>query len=236
MTKVLIIEDEGIIAEGIKMNLVKLGYEVAGIAMNKAAFLDLVSSDVQFDVALVDIMLGKSPDGFEIAKYLKEQLKKPFIFATSYTDRETLTQAKYFNPSGYLVKPFQKRDLLACIEMISLDQETIEDDKLEFKTDHFFYKDQHLLKRVDLTKVTYVQSFKNYIEIIESNSQKHVIRCTLQDFLSKLPKNFLRVQKSYIVNIDFIEAVNSTYLLVNKKEIPLSKNYRDTLIKLLDIL
>ena len=237
--RILIIEDEGIIAEGLKLNLQKLGYEVAGIALNKNEFLEFASSDQEFDLALVDIMLGKRPEGFEVAKYLREQMGKPFIFATSYSDKDTLQKAKFLHPSGYMVKPFQKKDLLAAIEMVSLDEELSEEIKpTEFEKileDALFYKDQHLLKKITIPNILYVQAFRNYIEVYETD-KKHLIRHTLQAFLDKLPHNFIRIHKSYLVNINKITTVNSTYVLLDKTELPLSKNYKDTLVQLMNIL
>ena len=102
--KILIVEDELIIAEDIRLQLVKLGYQVTGVAKDFGAALTLLEKDTP-DLLLVDIVLKGERDGIELAEFVKEQYDLPVIFLTSHADKLTVERAKKVNPEGYLLKP-----------------------------------------------------------------------------------------------------------------------------------
>ena len=114
--KILIVEDEPIIAEDLKIILQKEGYQVVGIANDGSTALDLLHSQNP-EIVLLDIALDTSMSGFDVAKVINEKYKIPFIFITSFSDKHTLDRAKDVYPHGYIVKPFKKRDILANIEI-----------------------------------------------------------------------------------------------------------------------
>jgi len=114
--KVLIIEDEAIIAKDIAFTLEESGYQVIGMAKNGDLVLDLLQQ-IQPDVALIDINIKGSLNGIAIAKIIKEKFQFPYIFLTSHTDHETLQEASKTLPYGYIVKPFTGKDLKSNIEM-----------------------------------------------------------------------------------------------------------------------
>jgi len=114
--KILIVEDEPIIAEDISMILEKADYHIVGIANDGIRALDLLHSQTP-DLVLLDIALGSSVSGFDVAKVINEKYQIPFIFITSFSDRHTLEQAKDVYPHGYIVKPFKKKDILVNIEI-----------------------------------------------------------------------------------------------------------------------
>lgn len=113
---VLIIEDEALIAEDISDIIKKIGYEVAGIIGNGDKALDYLGFHYP-DLVLCDIMIKGTKDGIHIAEWLRKNRKIPFLFLTSLTDRATLDRAKTTLPYGYIVKPFDEKDLLTSIEM-----------------------------------------------------------------------------------------------------------------------
>jgi len=114
--KILIVEDEPIIAEDLSMILQKEGYQIVGIANDGSTALDLLHSQHP-EIVLLDIALDSSMSGFDIAKIINEKYHIPFIFITSFSDKHTLEQAKNVYPHGYIVKPFKKKDILANIEI-----------------------------------------------------------------------------------------------------------------------
>jgi DNA-binding NarL/FixJ family response regulator len=114
--KILIVEDEPLIAEDISGHLESLGYEVSGIAHTGQKAIELLQSKPP-DAALLDITLGDEMDGLDVAKFINEKVKIPFIFVTSHADRSTIERVKDTRPGGYLVKPFDENDLMATIEI-----------------------------------------------------------------------------------------------------------------------
>lgn len=114
--QILIIEDEIIIAEDIHDMLTSLGYEVVGIFGNSDMALDYLSFHSP-DLVLCDIHIKGTMDGIQVAEKIRARKKIPFIFLTSLSDRNTLDRAKKTLPYGYIVKPFDEKDILAGIEM-----------------------------------------------------------------------------------------------------------------------
>lgn len=112
--KILIVEDDPIIALDIKSLLQQNGYLVIGTALNALKAYDILHSN-RPDMAILDIHLGTGPNGIEIAEVIHEKYKIPFIFLTSFSDPVTLEAAQEQGPFGYLVKPFQEQTLLTTI-------------------------------------------------------------------------------------------------------------------------
>lgn len=115
-TKVLIVEDEPLIAEGIKLHLADSAFIASSMAYDpEEAMLALKNNNP--DIAILDINLEAEIDGIEIAKYITSNNPIPFIYLTSYSDNHTMERAKATSPAGFIVKPFNKRTLLATLEI-----------------------------------------------------------------------------------------------------------------------
>ncbi|NET43376.1 EAL domain-containing protein [Okeania sp. SIO2B3] len=115
-TKILVIEDELIVAENIARNLRKLGYEVIGIVDSGEEAIQTATKKHP-NLVLMDIMLQGDMDGIEAAGYIRSQLKIPVVYMTAYADDNTLGRAKLTEPYGYLVKPFKPQSLKTTIEI-----------------------------------------------------------------------------------------------------------------------
>ena len=116
MTKILIVEDEAIIAAEIRSLLKKLGYEVIGKTDNGDKALDLFTN-LQPDLVLLDITIKGTLSGIDLAKIIRKKYNFPFIFLTSHSDLNTLNNVKETLPYDYIVKPFTKNDLRSAIEL-----------------------------------------------------------------------------------------------------------------------
>lgn len=114
--KILIVEDEPLIAENISLYLDTNDFEVSGIAYDSEEALLQLSQNTP-DAVILDINLESEQDGIDIATYINNSYQLPFLFLTSYSDKNTLHRAKQVKPSGYLVKPFNEKTLLASLEI-----------------------------------------------------------------------------------------------------------------------
>jgi|GEM_PF-354643 len=114
--RILIVEDEGIIAQDIQSTLEKLGYEVPAIAVVGEEAIEK-AAELQPDLVLMDIVLSGGMDGVEAATHIRERLHIPVIFLTAHSDSATLQRAKVTGPYGYIVKPLVERELRIGIEM-----------------------------------------------------------------------------------------------------------------------
>jgi CheY-like chemotaxis protein len=114
--RILIVEDEHIVAMGIKRMLKNLGYTVTGVASSGEDAI--VKAESTFpDVVLMDIMLKGDMDGVEAAKKIKEKFEIPIVYLTAYSDNKILERAKTTEPLGYIIKPFDEKDLYSNIEV-----------------------------------------------------------------------------------------------------------------------
>lgn len=115
-TRILVVEDESIVAKDIQNTLIKLGYEVPAIASSAASAYEKLE-EIKPDLVFLDIKLKGDEDGIHIAETIKEKYNIPVIFLTSYVDQDTLDRAKVTEPYGYIVKPFNESDLKTTVEM-----------------------------------------------------------------------------------------------------------------------
>lgn len=113
---VLIVEDDPFIAEDIREALTNVGYYVAGVAHNKVDAINMLEK-VSPDFALLDINLGDNLDGILIGEAINSRLQIPFLYLTSYSNREIINKVKHTLPMGYIVKPFDESDLFSAIEI-----------------------------------------------------------------------------------------------------------------------
>lgn len=115
-TKLLIVEDEAFIALEIKTRLQQMGYEVCGV-VSQAEDAILQAEALRPDLVLMDIRLKGAMTGIEAAAVIRKKFRIPIVYLTSHADVETLEHAKRTDPYGYLLKPFQEKDLRVGIEM-----------------------------------------------------------------------------------------------------------------------
>jgi len=115
-TRVLVVEDDGIIAKGIERRLTRMGYTVLGVAMSGEDAIQL-AHETSPDIILMDINLGAGIDGIEAAERIRTHSEVPIIFLTAYSDDATISRAKEVGPYGYVLKPYDDKDLQTAIEI-----------------------------------------------------------------------------------------------------------------------
>lgn len=235
--KLFIVEDEPIIMDYLEQCLLVAGFEVVG----KAEDFDQAKQmllNCRPDLLLLDINLGEGPDGVDLAHFINQQLDKPFLFVTSNTDSQTLDRVKLTNPAGFIMKPFRKDDLITQIELAwhafqvrKSNTGVVFTDSVLANT-YFFIKDKQRLVKLAYSDISYAEACDNY-SILYTSDSKFIISYSLKHVEAKLPlKNFLRVHRSYMVNIEQISQINQKSLvLMDGKEIPVSEAHRAELLK-----
>ena len=116
LKKILIIEDEPVIASDIQNKLEGLGYSVSAVISSGEKAVEK-AGELMPDLVLMDIALDGSMDGIEAAGQIREQFDIPFVYLTAYADDKLLERAKTTEAFGYMIKPFQERELHAVIEL-----------------------------------------------------------------------------------------------------------------------
>jgi len=117
--KILVVEDEGIVARDLKQRLERNGFEVTGIADNAEDAMRLVEENPP-DLVLMDIVIQGDRDGIATAEEVRTRHDIPVIFLTAHSDPATIEKAKSALPYGYLIKPFEERELLTAFQMAVL--------------------------------------------------------------------------------------------------------------------
>jgi len=115
MSKILIVEDEKIIAEDLRLTLSALGHNIIGIVTTGESAIKIAGA-FRPDIVLMDIMLDGEVDGVEAAEQISVDYSIPVIFVTAYSDEKTRKKAEMTNPLGYINKPFEESELLDIIE------------------------------------------------------------------------------------------------------------------------
>ena len=115
--RIMVVEDERIIALHLRQQLLKLGYQVVGVVASGEKALENVRK-LQPDVMLMDIHIEGELDGIETAARMPEDLQIPVVYLTAYSEEATLARARATRPYGYLLKPFAERELHATIQMV----------------------------------------------------------------------------------------------------------------------
>ena len=237
--KILIVEDEMIIAANISLQLTKLGYEVIGIATRGEEALIHIKQD-QPDIILLDIQLKGKLDGIETARYINKDKNIPIIFLTANTDESYFNKAKATKPVAFISKPFKKIELQRAIELtISrlnlknkfLDETTTQVESLpNILSDCIYIKRNDTMIKISINEILYVEADRNYCKIFSKNTECLLVM-TLKELNDKLPDNhFLRIHRSYIVNLAHIDEVAGSHVVISKKAIPLSKTNRSNLL------
>ncbi len=112
--RILIVEDENIVALDIKMHLRKYGFEVAGIFSSGEDLLAHID-EIKPDLILMDIKLQGTLDGLETSRIVKERYGLPVVLLTAFADEATVQRAKVIEPFGYIIKPFEEKELRTAI-------------------------------------------------------------------------------------------------------------------------
>ncbi|MEE9594985.1 MAG: PAS domain S-box protein, partial [Candidatus Hydrothermarchaeales archaeon] len=113
--KILIVEDERLLALGIEKNLKRMGYSVSGVVSSGEDAIKKAEKTGP-DLVLMDIRIKGKMDGIQVAEKIKERLGIPVVYLTAYADKKTLERAKITEPFGYIVKPFDNKELRSTIE------------------------------------------------------------------------------------------------------------------------
>ena len=241
--RILIVEDNVIIADDMQSMLEEIGYEIVdNVIVYEQA--ERVLKAEQVDLVLIDIILASDKTGIDLGKHIRENYDIPFIFVTSNSDRATVENAKTVKPNGYLVKPFEQQDLYTSIEIAlsnftygtakSSSGENMGDEDVPMSNsvlkDSIFVKKQHLYYRIQFGDIQFIKADNVYLEV-NTVDKKFLVRSPLKDYLEKLPKKkFYRAHKSYIVNVDHIDAINSKDVMINNNLIPISKDFKEFII------
>jgi len=234
--KVLVVDDEIIIAQNICDNLSALGYETIEPVINYTEGLRRIKEENP-DIAILDINLSGKKTGIDLAKEIRKYFDFPFLFLTSHTDQTTIETAKHTMPSAYLIKPFTKEELYSSIE-IALHNYAFENDEFSHQDDKpliiknsFFVKEKNVFVKINFDDIAYLRSAHVYIDLVLINKKEYLIRGSLSGILNKLSDDFVRIHRSYIVNSKHLTKIDNTSVTIEGEQLSIGNKYREDLLK-----
>ena len=242
---ILIVEDEMIIASRVAMLVEKMGYAVAGILPRGEEVLDHCRS-AQPDLILMDIHLKGKLDGVETVEQLqKAGFQIPVIFLTANSDDASFNRARITRPEGFVSKPYRRRELemalaLAFSRQRERTNETRHPTMYESSNptlgDRIFVRHQNKMIRLPFADILFVEASRAYCRVV-TTERDYTLSMSLSALERKLPERiFLRVHRSYLVNLRKIDEIGSDELIVSGRSVTLGRSYREQLVRRLKMI
>jgi DNA-binding LytR/AlgR family response regulator len=234
-TRVLIVEDQVITAKSIEAMIIDHSMEVIGICRTGEEALR-VADQRNPDIVIMDIRLAGKMTGIETARDLKEIQAIPIIYLSDYTDKATVRKATDTHPAAYLAKPFTESDLIRAIDIAIANSNA-----LRSKQDH---DDEFIFAKLDgvrnsklhYNEIVYVEADRSYckIQAIDNLFSLPMSMAKVADQLSE--KRFIKIHRSYIVNIRKISEFSGNEVTVAGYKLPVSDQHRTELMTRLKVL
>ncbi len=238
--RILIVEDDVSIAENIEEILQLMNYVNIDIANSANQAVKEIKKH-RPDMVFMDIKLKGDKDGIELGEIIKQMVDAPIVYVTSYSDPEIIERAKRTHPAGFIVKPFNTNDIHAMVEIVLYNQRTrpvsteaaaitgVESPYLV--TDAVYIKADNAFERVEYPDIYYVEANGNMVTIFTKH-RNYTIRKSMKDMEEKLPSHlFLRVQKSFIVQLAQIDTFNTKEInLKNGASVQVGRQYYNSFL------
>jgi DNA-binding LytR/AlgR family response regulator len=240
LIKILVVEDEMIIGAKISMHLTALGYEVTGILPRGEEVLNHVKENKP-DIILLDIHLKGKMDGIETAALVEQYFQIPVIYLTANADEATFNRAKTTRPAAFISKPFKKLDLQRAIELTisrMAEQDTgsivainAGNEQPFILSDRIFVRYKEKMVKIMLADILYIEAERNYSRIFTVNKE-YLLSITLKTIEEKFPGHlFMRIHRSWFINLGHVEAVGEDFVIIANKEIPLGESMKAHLLQ-----
>lgn len=233
MLRTIAIDDEPLALKLISGYISKTPFlELVATYDNPVSVLEFFEND-SVDLIFVDIQM---PDllGTDFVRQLT--IGPKVIFTTAY-DHYAVEGFK-LNAVDYLLKPFSYEEFLTAAQKAQkiLDLERKALPQIEANNEFLFLKSEYKIRRINFNDILYIEGLKDYIKVYVINEDKPILSIsTLKMAESKLPsQHFMRVHRSFIVNLDKINTIERSRIVFGKEYIPISEQYKDNFQEYLD--
>ena len=233
--RILIVEDDMIIAANLSLQLSQLSYEITGIeSRGEEAILHAQVNPP--DIILMDINLRGALDGIETARKIRDYQDIPIIYLTANNDEATFNRAKDTCPRAFISKPFNRLDLQRTIALVAeqirsdSDGEKQDNGEVAVLNDRVFIRHNGRMIKLLLEQILYIEADRNYCKLV-TTSGEYLVVCTLKTIEGELDTSrFVRVHRSFMVNLAKLDVVAESHLEIARKTIPISKSYKEQLM------
>lgn len=216
-TRILIVEDEILIAEDLKDTLFDLGFSQVDMAHDRKSAIEMIHT-VNPQIVLLDIRMEGETDGLEIGKFIAENTKQPFIYITAHSDVAMVKEIVKTRPEGYITKPVKKSDLFAAISL------ALQKVKVEDRPKSISIKDGYSNVLIQLDKILFVEAEGNYLNIV-CEDRRYVSRQSMESIMEEMnDERFFRIHRSYFVNTQKILKYSKKEIQIGTYKLPVSRN------------
>lgn len=238
--KILLVEDDLIMAESIQDTLEKAGHEVVGHARNSREALNVLKYQPP-DLALVDITLeGTADTGIMIAKQMISVSPMPVIYLTAHDDPDIVAQAQETRPAAYLLKPFRHKELAIQIELAYYNYKAQHETPVNPHTSTSLFLPVEQGKgyiKIVKKDVMYLLAAGSYVEVHTTRDNKPAVFSMNLGYLAQffMIQGFHRLSRSLVVNLEYIERIEKGQLFMTNRESSISypeSQYKDLLQRL----
>jgi DNA-binding LytR/AlgR family response regulator len=199
---------------------------IIGEAANGAEAISLINQH-PVDILFLDFEL---PDmtGYEILNALED---KPYVVMIT-SNKEHAAQAFEIGATDYLVKPITLPRFLQAVNRI---QDLMKEKALPENTQDIFVRSDSKIVRLALNDILYVEALADYIAI-HTEKGKYTVHSTMKGFNDRLPSNrFVRVHRSFIIQISKLDYIDGQYIVIGKANIPIGASYKESFSKLINV-
>ncbi len=224
--RILIVEDEVLIADALKRHLTRKGYLVTGTAISYQEALASYQEQ-QPDIVLLDIRLSGPQTGIDIGQWLRQQpAQTPFIYLTSQLDQQSLDAAKATFPAGYLSKPVHPGSLFTTVEIVLHNHKTQPKPSGNVR---LYDGKQHY--QVAINDILYLRSNHIYVQVKLAGEKEIVPRSSLKELIDQMPGGqFLQTHRSFAVNVQKVDRWDQEYIYIGPHTIPISRSRRQSVL------
>ena len=214
----------------IKLYLTERGHRVSDTAISFDQAIEVLDNNQLPDLILIDVLLSGKKSGIDLANFIQsKKLNVPFIFLTSYFNKDIMEKALKSKPDGYLTKPISKQTLWTTIESV---YNRYYNDKEQASV---IINDGKVKHKCYIDNIIYIESDHVYCNVaLEDKSI--VVRESLKELFANLNLfKFLRCHRSYVVNTKYIDTWSLHEIVLNNgKIIPVSRSYRKVVSETLE--
>jgi len=237
--KVLIIEDDPLIAADLQDKLESLDYTVIGHTDDRQEVLNLVATRKP-EVLIADIVLeGRNYDGIDLVREIYDFYKAPVIYLTANSESATVKKASGSHPAAFLLKPFRISEISINIDLaIKNFRNNYSFEKANsLANDSIFIPESFTYQRIYKKDILYVEADGSYTQLV-TKERKHQLTLNLKHFNKQLDdSNFIRVSRKHLINTDHIHRINgNTLYLQDNTALTISKSKRQDLLERFPIL
>lgn len=228
--KILVIEDDKFIAENLSELLTLEGFETETALESGKDALHYLNFNLP-DLIIMDIQLRGKEDGIQLAKKINSRLEIPIVYLTAFPYTIYLDRVAETKFNGFIVKPYHRETLISTIKL-ALKKKPLKD-LLSPKEGHLTLRKNGFSTVLVDSDIKYVKADKMYT-IVVGKTEEYRMRNILKEVAPMLnPLKFIRVHKSYLVNIDYVTSFNHKGIMVDGLVLPMKRSFTKELSKII---